>query len=48
MDYYSPPGGLQGYCTTPMTPTPKDPDGGKDGGQEERAATDNEMVGWHH
>ena len=48
MDYYSPPGGLQGYCTKPMTPNPKDPDGGKDRGQEEKAATEDEMVGWHH
>ena len=48
MDYYSPPGGLQGYCTKPMTPNPKDPDGGKDRDQEERAATHDEMVGWHH
>ena len=48
MDYYSPPGGLQGYCTKPMTPNQKDPDGGKDRGQEEKAATEDEMVGWHH
>ena len=26
----------------------KDPDAGKDGGQEKKGATDNEMVGWHH
>ena len=26
----------------------KDPDGGKDQGQEEKGATEDEMVGWHH
>ena len=26
----------------------KDPDAGKDGGQEEKRATKDEMVGWHH
>ena len=26
----------------------KDPDAGKDWGQEERVVTENEMVGWHH
>ena len=26
----------------------KDPDGGKDQGQEEKGATEYEMVGWHH
>ena len=26
----------------------KDPDAGKDSGQEERGATEDEMVGWHH
>ena len=26
----------------------KDPDAGKDCGQEEKGATDDEMVGWHH
>ena len=26
----------------------KDPDGGKDWGQEEKGTTENEMVGWHH
>ena len=25
----------------------KDPDAGKDGGQEEMGATEDEMVGWH-
>ena len=25
----------------------KDPDAGKDGGQEEKRATEGEMVGWH-
>ena len=26
----------------------KDPDAGKDWGQEEKGTIDNEMVGWHH
>ena len=26
----------------------KDPDAGKDGRQEEKGMTENEMVGWHH
>ena len=26
----------------------KDPEAGKDSGQEEEGATENEMVGWHH
>ena len=26
----------------------KDPGAGKDGGQEERGATEDETVGWHH
>ena len=26
----------------------KDPDAGKDGGQEEKGATENKIVGWHH
>ena len=26
----------------------KDPDAGKDWGQEEKEATEDEMVGWHH
>ena len=26
----------------------KDPDAGKDWGQEEKGRTDDEMVGWHH
>ena len=28
--------------------TEKDPDAGKDWGQEEKEATEDEMVGWHH
>ena len=28
--------------------TGKDPDAGKDRGQEEKGATEDEMVGWHH
>ena len=26
----------------------KDPDAGKDGGQEEKGTAEDEMVGWHH
>ena len=26
----------------------KDPDAGKDGGQEKKGMTEDEMVGWHH
>ena len=26
----------------------KDPDDGKDSGQEEKGATEDKMVGWHH
>ena len=26
----------------------KDPDAGRDWGQEEKGTTENEMVGWHH
>jgi len=26
----------------------KDPDAGKDWGQEEKGTTEDEMVGWHH
>ena len=26
----------------------RDPDAGKDCGQEEKGATEDEMVGWHH
>ena len=28
--------------------TGKDPDAGKDGRQEEKGMTEEEMVGWHH
>ena len=28
--------------------TGKDPDAGKDGRQEEKGTTEDEMVGWHH
>ena len=28
--------------------TEKDPDAGKDRRQEEKGATENELVGWHH
>ena len=30
------------------TDSGKDPDAGKDGGQEEKGTTGDEMVGWHH
>ena len=47
-----------GFCST-WTPTimftgaksrliGKDPDAGKDWGQEEKVATEDEMIGWHH
>ena len=26
----------------------KDPDDGRDGGQEEKGVTEDQMVGWHH
>ena len=26
----------------------KDPDAGKDGGQEEKGTTEDEVIGWHH
>jgi len=29
-------------------PIGKDPDAGKDLGQEEKGTTEDEMVGWHH
>jgi len=28
--------------------TGKDPDAGRDWGQEEKGTTEDEMVGWHH
>ena len=31
-----------------LWPPGKDPDAGKDWGQEEKGATEGEMVGWHH
>ena len=31
-----------------MPRTGKDPDAGKDGRQEEKGTTEDEMVGWHH
>ena len=30
------------------SPDAKDPDAGKDWGQEEKGMTEDEMVGWHH
>ena len=32
----------------PIDSLGKKPDDGKDGGQEEKGATEDEMVGWHH
>ena len=33
----------------PVAPfSSKDPDAGKDSGQEEKGTTEDEMVGWHH
>ena len=32
----------------PHVKSQKDPDAGKDGGQEETGTTEDEMVGWHH
>ena len=29
-------------------PQTRDPDAGKDRGQEEKGTTEDEMVGWHH
>ena len=35
--------------TRPDSPVPTlHPDAGKDGGQEEKGTTEDEMVGWHH
>ena len=48
--------GLMAEAETPILgppdvksqPNGKDPDAGKDGGQEEKGMTEDEMVGWHH
>ena len=48
--------GLMAEAETPILWPPdvksqlsgKDPDAGKDGGQEEKGTTEDEMVGWHH
>jgi len=49
---------LEGLMLTPKlqyfghlmrrTDSGKDPNAGKDGGQEEKGTTEDEMVGWHH
>ena len=31
-----------------LSPDAKDPDAGKDWGQEEKGMTEDEIVGWHH
>ena len=35
-------------CDVNSRLTRKDPEAGKDWGQEEKGATEDEMVGWHH
>ena len=35
-------------CDVRIWLTGKDPDAGKDGGQEKKGMTEDEMVGWHH
>ena len=37
-----------GYLMQRPNSLEKDPDAGKDGGQEEKGMTEDEMVGWHH
>ena len=37
-----------GHLITKKRLTGKDPDVGKDCGQEEKGTTEDEMVGWHH
>ena len=37
-----------GHFDTKSWLTGKDPDAGKDWGQKEKGATEDEMVGWHH
>ena len=49
-------GRTEAEAETPMLWTPdvkssligKDPDAGRDWGQEEKGMTEDEMVGWHH
>ena len=49
-----PPNSLKGLMPILWPPdvkgqlTGKDPDAGKDWGQEEKGMTEDEMVGWHH
>ena len=39
----------QHFCQLPLILHPsKDPDAGKDSGQEKKGVTEDEMVGWHH
>ena len=46
--------GLQNHCRWQLQPDAKsrfigkDPDAGKDSGQEEKGTTEDKMVGWHH
>ena len=37
-----------GHLMVKICPLGKDPDAGKDWGQEEKGSTEDEMVGWHH
>ena len=37
-----------GYLMRRANSLEKDPDAGKDRGQEEKGETEDEMVGWHH
>ena len=37
-----------GYLVQRANSFEKDPDAGKDWGQEEKGMTEDEMVGWHH
>ena len=37
-----------GYLMQRTDSLEKDPDAGKDGRQEEKGTTEDEMVGWHH
>ena len=50
--YYTPPTEAETPILWPPVEksqlTGKDPDSGKDGGQEEKGMTEDEMAGWHH
>ena len=40
--------GAEAEVSILWSPDAKDPDAGKDWGQEEKGMTEDEMVGWHH